>query len=66
MTLRASTAGAARMRAAVWKLRSIKEEVGGWARWQRGQKNWKETIGQKQRGDEETHKRVQRKRDRFN
>ncbi len=38
MTLRASTAGAARMRAAVWKLRSIKEEVGGWARRQRGQK----------------------------
>lgn len=30
MTLRASAAGAARMRAAVWKLRSIKEKVGGW------------------------------------
>lgn len=29
ITLRASTAGAARMRAAVWKLRSVKEKVGG-------------------------------------
>lgn len=52
------------MRAAVWKLRSIKEVVGGWGGRQRGHKNGREMSGQKQRGEEEAHKRVWRKRTR--